>query len=177
MLPTLGWPSVFVIGVVVPLVLVGAMALWLPDSPRFLATKGNLSPREAVLLRRLGISPAQSADHGLDLAQGNPVKMLFGKGYALQTVLIWVIFFCSLMNLFLFVYWTPEVLHLIGMTPADAARAGSFRELGAIVAVLYLGVLIDRFGLERALALNYAGGIIFIVLIALFSMPYLPLVL
>jgi AAHS family 4-hydroxybenzoate transporter-like MFS transporter len=177
LLPTLGWPSVFVIGGVIPLVLVGAMALWLPESPRFLATKGNLSPREAALLRRLDISPAQSADHGLDLAQGNPVKMLFGKDYALQTVLMWVIFFCSLMNLFLFIYWTPEVLHLIGMTPADAARAGSFRELGAIFAVLYLGVLIDRFGPERALALNYAAGIIFIALIALVSMPYLPLVI
>lgn len=127
LLPTLGWPSVFVIGGVVPLVLVGAMALWLPESPRFRVTKGSLSPREAALLQRLGISPAQSADHGLDLAQRNPVKMLFGKGYTLQTVLIWVIFFCSLMNLFLFIYWTPEVLHLIGMTPADAARAGSFR--------------------------------------------------
>lgn len=177
LLPTLGWPSVFVIGGVVPLVLVGAMALWLPESPRFLAAKGNLSPREAALLRRLDISPAQSADHGLDLAQGNPVKMLFGKDYALQTVLMWAIFFCSLMNLFLFIYWTPEVLHLIGMTPADAARAGSFRELGAIFAVLYLGVLIDRFGPERALALNYAAGIIFIALIALVSMPYLPLVI
>lgn len=177
LLPTLGWPSVFVIGGVVPLVLVGAMALWLPESPRFLAAKGNLSPREAALLRRLDISPAQSADHGLDLAQGNPVKMLFGKDYALQTMLMWAIFFCSLMNLFLFIYWTPEVLHLIGMTPADAARAGSFRELGAIFAVLYLGVLIDRFGPERALALNYAAGIIFIALIALVSMPYLPLVI
>lgn len=177
LLPTLGWPSVFVIGGVVPLLLVGAMALWLPESPRFLAAKGNLSPREAALLRRLDISPAQSADHGLDLAQGNPVKMLFGKDYALQTMLMWAIFFCSLMNLFLFIYWTPEVLHLIGMTPADAARAGSFRELGAIFAVLYLGVLIDRFGPERALALNYAAGIIFIALIALVSMPYLPLVI
>ncbi len=78
--------------------------------------------------------------------------MLFGKGYALQTVLLWVIFFCSLMNLFLFVYWLPEVLHLTGMTPPEAARATSFRELGAIAAVLYLGVLIDRFGPERALA-------------------------
>jgi hypothetical protein len=56
-------------------------------------------------------TPVAGVDHGLDLAQGNPVKMLFGKGYApLQTVLMWVILFCSLMNLFLFIYWTPEVL-------------------------------------------------------------------
>ena len=101
--------------------------------------------------------------------------MLFGKGYALQTVLLWVIFFCSLMNLFLFVYWLPEVLHLTGMTPAEAARTTSFRELGAIFAVLYLGLLIDRFGAERALAWHYAAGIVFIGAIALVAMPYLLL--
>ena len=69
--------------------------------------------------------------------------MLFGRGYALQTVLLWMIFFCSLMNLFLFAYWMPQVLHLTGMTPAEAARASSYRDLGAIFAVLYLG-LADR---------------------------------
>ena len=175
LLPTLGWPSIFVIGGVVPLLLVVVMALWLPESPRFLARKANLSPNEAALLRELNVAPSQGAQHGIDVAQGNPIAMLFSKGYALQTVLMWIIFFCSLMNLFLFIYWTPEVLHLSGMTPADAARAGSFRELGAICAVLYLGVLIDRFGPERALALNYAAGIVFIALIALVSMSYAPL--
>jgi AAHS family 4-hydroxybenzoate transporter-like MFS transporter len=175
LLPTFGWPSIFLIGGIFPLALVVAMALWLPESPRFLAAKGNLSPHQAALLRRLDIAPGRTAS-GLDLAQGNPIKMLFGKGYGLQTVLLWVIFFCSLMNLFLFVYWLPEVLHLTGMTSPEAARATSYRELGAIAAVLYLGVLIDRFGPERALAANYAAGILFIAAIALAAMPYLLLV-
>jgi AAHS family 4-hydroxybenzoate transporter-like MFS transporter len=175
LLPTLGWPSVFLVGGVVPLLMVIALALWLPESPRFLAAKPNLSPREATLLQRLDIEPGHAAAEGLDLAQGNPIKMLFGRGYALQTVLLWVIFFCSLMNLFLFVYWLPEVLHLTGMTPAEAARTTSFRELGAIFAVLYLGLLIDRFGPERTLAWHYAAGIVFIAAIALLALPYLPL--
>jgi MFS transporter, AAHS family, 4-hydroxybenzoate transporter len=175
LLPTFGWPSIFLVGGIVPLLMVIALALWLPESPRFLAAKGSLSPRETALLQRLEIEPGQTAAASLDLAQGNPIKLLFGKGYALQTVLMWVIFFCSLMNLFLFVYWLPEVLHLTGFTPADAARASSYRELGAILAVLYLGLLIDRFGPERALAWHYAAGIVFIAAIALIAMPYLLL--
>jgi AAHS family 4-hydroxybenzoate transporter-like MFS transporter len=177
LLPRFGWPSVFVVGGVVPLLLVAAMALWLPESPRFLVAKGRLSPRQAALLRRLGIAPSAGGDGGLDLARGNPVKLLFSPGYALQTVLMWIVFFCSLMNLFLFIYWTPEVLHLIGYSPAEAARASSFREAGAIVAVLYLGALIDRYGAERALAWHYAAGIVFIALIALVALPYVPLVI
>src|SRR5207244_8761857 len=66
--------------------------------------------------------------------------------------------------------------HLTGRRPAGAARATGYRELGAIAAVLYLGVLIDRFGPERALAANYAAGVLFIAAIALVAMPYLLLV-
>jgi AAHS family 4-hydroxybenzoate transporter-like MFS transporter len=177
LLPTWGWPSVFLIGGVVPLALVAVMAVWLPESPRFLARKAVLSPREAALLRRLDVVPEPQGGHALDLPAGNPVAMLFSKGYALQTVLLWIIFFCSLMNLFLFVYWTPEVLHMTGLDPATAARASSFRELGGIVTVLYLGALIDRFGPERSLALNYAAGIVFIALIALVSLSFVGLVI
>ena len=175
LLPNFGWPSVFFVGGVVPLVMVAVLAVWLPESPRFLATKASLSPREAALLQQLDIAPVQGADHGFDIAKGNPIAMLFGPGYALQTVLLWIVFFCSLMNLFLFAYWLPEVLHLGGFTPAEAARASSYRDLGAIFAVLYLGALIDRYGPDRALALHYAAGIFFIGAIALFAMPYLLL--
>src|SRR5204863_3368178 len=171
LLPSFGWPGIFIVGGIVPLLILVALVLWLPESPRFLAAKGSLSPRETALLQRLNVRPGQSAA-ALDLASSNPIAMLFGKGYALQTVLLWIIFFCSLMNLFLFAYWLPQVLHLTGMSPAEAARASSYRDLGAICAVLYLGLLIDKHGPERALALHYAAGIIFIGAIALFAMPY-----
>jgi AAHS family 4-hydroxybenzoate transporter-like MFS transporter len=175
LLPSFGWPGIFVVGGVVPLAMVAALALWLPEAPRFLARKSKLSPRQAALLQRLDVPPNQPAG-ALDLPSGNPIAMLFDRGYALQTVLLWIIFFCSLMNLFLFAYWLPQVLHLTGMSPAEAARASSFRELGAMFAVLYLGVLIDRHGPERALALHYAAGIVFIGAIALFPMSYALLV-
>jgi MFS transporter, AAHS family, 4-hydroxybenzoate transporter len=175
LLPTLGWPSIFVIGGIIPLALVFVVALWLPESPRFLARRAILSSHQQALLQRLDITPGQGAVAGVDVAHGNTVALLFGKGYALQTVLLWLIFFCSLMNLFLFIYWTPEVLHLAGLTPAAAARVSSYRELGGIFAVLYLGYLIDRFGPERSLTLNFAAGIVIIGLIALVAMPYLAL--
>ena len=165
------WPIIFVLGGLFPLALLLVMALWLPESPRFLAARENLAPRHQALLARLGITPGQAAQ-GLDIARENPVKMLFGKGYALQTALLWIVFFCSLLNLYLFVFWLPEVLHLTGMTPSDAVFATSLHALGGIAAVLYLGFLIDRVGPERSLALHYAAGAVFVALIALVSMPY-----
>jgi AAHS family 4-hydroxybenzoate transporter-like MFS transporter len=176
LLPSFGWPSIFLLGGIVPLAMLPVLWLWLPESPRFLLSKDNLSARQTGLLHKLGVAPGQTGAGPVDIALGNPIKMLFGRGYVLQTILLWVIFFCSLLNLFLFAYWLPEVLHLGGMSPAEAARTSSYREFGAMVAVLYLGVLIDRFGPERSLAWHYLAGIAFIAAIALFTMPYLILV-
>jgi AAHS family 4-hydroxybenzoate transporter-like MFS transporter len=170
-----GWPIIYIIGGVFPLVLIAISAVWLPESPRLLAARADLAPHHHTLLERLGITHAPGEAHSLDVAHGNPIRMLFGEGYALQTTLLWIIFFCSLLNLFLFVFWLPEVLHLIGMTPAQAVFATSLYPLGGIFAVLYLGWAIDRFGARRSLALHYASGIVFIALISLFALPYLPL--
>jgi AAHS family 4-hydroxybenzoate transporter-like MFS transporter len=170
-----GWPIIFLIGGIFPLAILLVMALWLPESPRFLATRQTLAPRDRALLQRLGIAPQQARGQPVDIARENPVKMLFGEGYALPTVLLWIVFFCSLINLYLFVFWLPEILHLTGLTPSEAVFATSLHALGAIAAVLYLGFLIDRFRPERALALHYAAGIVFIALIALVALPYIAL--
>src|SRR5438270_8567122 len=58
------------------------------------------------------------------------------------------------------------------MTPASAVFASSLRDLGAIFAVLYLGLLIDRVGPERSLAFHYAIGAVFIAVISLVALPY-----
>jgi MFS transporter, AAHS family, 4-hydroxybenzoate transporter len=165
-----GWRMIFVLGGIFPLILLPVLILWLPESPRFLVARKNLSGRDAALLQRLEITSARS--DAVDVARGNPIWMLFGQEYAFQTLLLWIIFFCSLLNLFLFVYWMPTVLNLIGISPAQAVFAASLRDLGAIFAVLYLGVAIDRIGPERALALHYAAGAAFIAVIALFALPY-----
>jgi AAHS family 4-hydroxybenzoate transporter-like MFS transporter len=173
LLPHFGWPAIFLLGGAFPLVLVLVLAVWLPESPRFLATRKTLSPRDAALLRRLEIVPTPG--EAVDVARGNPIGMLFGPGYALQTVLLWIIYFCSLLNLFLFAYWMPTVLNMIGMTPAQAVFASSLRDGGAIFVALYLGVAIDRVGPERTLAFHYAAGAVFIAAIALLALPYAAL--
>jgi MFS transporter, AAHS family, 4-hydroxybenzoate transporter len=173
LLPFYGWPMIFIIGGAFPLILVLALALWLPESPRFLAARQNLAPRHAAVLQRLDIAPAGRDE--VDVARGNPIWMLFGRGYALQTMLLWIIYFCSLLNLFLFAYWMPTVLNMIGMTPSQAVFASSLRDGGAILVVLYLGLAIDRIGPERTLALHYAVGAVFIAMIALIAMPYAAL--
>src|SRR5690349_4039134 len=97
-------------------------------------------PNSVTLIMSSGLRPKRSPiGPARDVARGNPIRLLFGEGFALQTTLLWIIFFCSLMDIFLFVFWLPEILHLIGMTPAQSVFASSLYALGGIVAVLYLG--------------------------------------
>jgi MFS transporter, AAHS family, 4-hydroxybenzoate transporter len=166
-----GWPIIFVLGGLFPLVLLVLAAVFLPESPRFLATRPRLSPRQATLLSRLGVTHEPGARH-VDVAAGNTVAMLFSEGYALRTILLWIIFFCSLLDLYLFGFWLPEVLHLTGFTPAAAVFATSVRDFGALPAVFYLGPAIDRFGPQQTLSLHYIAGGVFVAIVALVAMPY-----
>ena len=170
-----GWQSIFYLGGAFPLVLLLVIALFLPESPRHLARKAKLGPRQQALLSRLGIDPNAADTLSIGAVRVNPVKALFADGYALQTVLMWIIFFCGLIDLYLFLFWLPEVLHLVGMTPAQAVFATSLHALGGVIAVFYLGLAIDRWGAERALSVHFAIGIVFIALIALVALPYLAL--
>jgi AAHS family 4-hydroxybenzoate transporter-like MFS transporter len=99
------------------------------------------------------------------------VSLLLGHGFGWRVIFILGGAF-PLVLVPILALWLPEVLHLVGLTPAQGVFPTTPYPLGGLCAALYLGLLIDRFGPERALALHYALGAAFIALIALVAMPY-----
>src|SRR4029077_8363700 len=146
-LPSWGWPGIFYVGGVVPLVLLLVLFFALPESPQF---QGGARPAAA---------------------RSNPVSGLFEGGLAVSTVVIWAIFLINLLNMYLIGYWLPTVLNLGGFTPADAAFATSIYSAGAILSTLLLGPMIARFGAERVLALSLAFGAVCIGVLAVGHLP------
>src|SRR5580700_3668892 len=69
-----GWPIIYVIGGVFPIVLIAIAALWLPESPRLLAARATIAPRQHALLRRLDIAHMPGEAQSLDVARGNPIR-------------------------------------------------------------------------------------------------------
>jgi len=111
----------------------------LAESPRFL-----LAVRTASALRIFavtGINPdAASAARHVDVAEtANTVVALFTDGYAMSTILFWIMFFASLPSLYLIGFWLPTVLHLEGLSPSDAVFAASLYSAGGSLSVLLLG--------------------------------------
>jgi AAHS family 4-hydroxybenzoate transporter-like MFS transporter len=96
---------------------------------------------------------AQFVVHEPGLA-GMPVLQLFRDGRTLVTLLLWVVFFMSLLDLYFLSNWLPTVLNDLGASVSEAALIGSMLQVGGVVGAFALGSVIDRFSF-RALALVY----------------------
>jgi MFS transporter, AAHS family, 4-hydroxybenzoate transporter len=158
LIPAFGWRSIFLIGGIAPLILVPFLALRLPESVRFLALTGQADARVAELLTRVAPSAGFPAGtrfgvHEAKLA-GLPVAHLFSEGRALATLVFWIVFFMSLLDLYLLSNWLPTVLSDLGASVSMAAAVGAMFQVGGVVGTFALGQFIDRFSF-RALSLTY----------------------
>ena len=170
-LPIFGWQSIFLAGGMPPLVLIPFLLVFLPESPRFLIAHRPDTPATQAILRKVDVSAQAAATKLVDVAKGNPVQQLFTGGLALTTVLVWIVFFANLLNMYLFSYWMPTVLNLSGLTPEVAVFYASMFSLGGILSCLVLGPAIDRFGAPQVLACSFASGVIFVLAVGLDNLP------
>jgi MFS transporter, AAHS family, 4-hydroxybenzoate transporter len=158
LIPHFGWRSVFVVGGALPLILVPILALRLPESVRYLALTGHADDRVARLLRLInreaGFSPASRFVVNEPALGGIPVQHLFRGGRTLATLLLWVVFFMSLLDIYFLSNWLPTVLNDLGASISVAAVIGSMFQVGGVLGTFVLGSIIDRFSF-RALALVY----------------------
>ncbi|MBR0756740.1 MFS transporter [Bradyrhizobium jicamae] len=159
LIPHYGWRSVFIVGGIAPLLLTPVLAWRLPESARFLALSGRAQGRVAELLGRINLKAAPVATstqfvvHEPRLA-GLPVVHLFSEGRTLPTLLLWIVFFMSLLDLYFLANWLPTVLNDLGASVSAAAMIGAMLQVGGVVGTFALGSVVDRFSF-RALALVY----------------------
>jgi benzoate transport len=136
LIPNFGWRSVFVVGGVAPLLLVPVLARRLPESVRFLALTGRGNAHVAQLLSfinpKAAFAPAtQFVVHEPELT-GIPVLHLFREGRTLITLLLWVVFFMSLLELYFLSNWLPTVLNDLGSSVPVAVAIGSMLQVAGV---------------------------------------------
>jgi AAHS family 4-hydroxybenzoate transporter-like MFS transporter len=158
LIPAFGWRSVFLVGGLVPLALAPLLSVMLPESIRYLTLVGGRDRDVAGLLRQVAPDEVIPSDahfvvHEPKLA-GLPVAHLFAEQRSGVTALLWVVFFMSLLDLYLLANWLPTVLHDLGVSVSVAVAIGAMLQVGGVVGTFALGRFIDRFSF-RALALTY----------------------
>jgi AAHS family 4-hydroxybenzoate transporter-like MFS transporter len=168
-LPVYGWRGVFILAGVMPLLLVPVLALLLPESIRHLVIHGKENEQVRELLARVNPDLVFPSDTNFvvheERAPGLPVLHLFRQGRALATILIWIAFFVSLLDIYLLSSWLPTVFHNAGVTLSLSVVATAVFQGGGVVASLILGIFIDRFGAFRTVAFIYLLGAVFVALL------------
>jgi AAHS family 4-hydroxybenzoate transporter-like MFS transporter len=182
LIPAFGWRSVLYLGGVLPIALAPLLLIELPESIRHLVLQGNQTARVAAILAR--INPARAFPQGTRFAIGEqhshgvPVGHLLREGRAVPTVLLWIVFFMSLLNIFLINFWLPTLTHDAGIPLVLANMATGLFQAGGVISTLLGGRAVDAYGAYRVLtpAYFFAGLAIAAIGFAVASPPLLLLV-
>jgi AAHS family 4-hydroxybenzoate transporter-like MFS transporter len=171
LIPSFGWRSVFYFGGVVPLFIAIAMLIALPESLQFMALRGS-QYRERLVRWLKRMDPAMPVDAGTEfvLAEekrsgGVPIAHLFREGRGLATILLWVVNFMNLLNLYSLASWLPTVVTSAGYPQQTAVLVGTILQVGGTIGTFGLAWLVARRGFIPMLAATFAIACLSIALI------------
>lgn len=130
--PDLDWRALFIIGGLLPALLIPALYWLLPETLNFSAR--DLPKERAPVL-----------------------KVLFQDGRAAPTLLLWIAFLPTLLILYLILNWLPTLVVAKGLDRAIAPQASLAFNWASAAGALLLGWLVDRFGTRWPLTFSYVG--------------------
>lgn len=166
----IGWHGILALGGILPLLLAVALLWVLPESPRWQVRR--VLPQATIARTVSAITGERYPDtrFWLDEPAAGPkgsISQLFVGRQLAITLMLWVVFFMSLLIIYLLSSWMPTLLNHRGIDLQHASWVTAAFQIGGTLGALLLGVLMDRFNPFRVLALSYCLGALCIVMIGL----------
>src|SRR5439155_3518556 len=178
LIPEFGWRAVFYFGGAAPLVLSVVMFFLLPESLHFLVLREKNFDQVGKVLKRIdsNIAIDRVAQYVVpeEKREGVPVVHLFRDGRAAPTILLWIVNFLNLLNLYFLSNWLPTITKDAGYSTSSAVLAGTTLQVGGIIGTFALSWFIGRLGFIPALT---ACFVVASISIALIGQPALSLTL
>jgi len=170
-IPQFGWESVFILGGILPLVLLPVIFIGVPESLRYLTMRKNPQDRIRKILVRiepgLGDLNLEQVASGMDTYKRIPVKSLFTQNRANWTILLWLLTFTTLLLAYFLVNWTPLVLVDAGIPHSKAILGVVALNLGGVIGSIIIGRISDRSGPFVPLGLAYGVGAVFVAAVGI----------
>jgi len=158
----IGWRGVLLLGGLPPLAIALALQLFLPESLSLLVLRGKGSASIAKILtaihRDCGITSETGFVTSEPAVRGVAVAQLFGEGRLAGTVLLWVLFFVNLLDLYFIQNWLPTIMTDAGVPLEKAIEITTLAMVGGIMAALVMGPLMDRLGPYVILTTLFISG-------------------
>jgi AAHS family 4-hydroxybenzoate transporter-like MFS transporter len=160
LIPRYGWQSVFYFGGAAPIAIAAAMLLWLPESLQFLVVRRKSRAQIARWLHRIDPAVPIDADTEFIVQEANregvPVVHLFRERRGAVTILLWIVNFMNLLNLYFLASWLPTVVRDAGYSASTAVLAGTVLQVGGTIGTVGLAWLIGRAGFTAVLTISFA---------------------
>ena len=148
-----GWQSVFVLGGLLPAMMIPVVMLFLPESIAYLSTRTGPDrlARVNASRRRLGRAAlAELPSAGVSPAAGS-VRALLAPEHRRNTVLVTFTYVMVMMTLYFALNWTPKVVVDAGLSEAAGIRASVLVNIGGVLGASAFGVLAIRYREVRTL--------------------------
>ncbi|HTW67835.1 MAG TPA: MFS transporter [Bryobacteraceae bacterium] len=168
LIPHFGWRSVFYTGAAVPLAITAIMLAALPESLQFLVLRRKHLDQAARWLKR--IDATASADSSCYFVDDTPKKgvpwiHLFHDGRGVGTILIWIVNFMNLLNVYFLASWLPTVANQAGHGMGTSVLVGTMEQLAGMIGGFTLGWFVQRLGFVPVLTTCFTLGCVNIALI------------
>jgi putative MFS transporter len=160
--PLLGWQWLFVLGGL-PVLLALPMIRVLPESPRWLASRGRDDEADRVLTRIEALVSANGAVPLPPIPTGVPPAVaavgrfrdLFAGIYRQRTLSLWVLWFCTYGITYAMTGWMPSIMRTVYHQPVSQANLYGFvLNIVGLCVLLTAVFTIDRIGRKVA----FVGG-------------------
>ena len=170
-LPTFGWRALFAVGVV-PAILLFFVRRYMPESVRYLLSKGRVREAEQTVahIETEALGRQRTAGELQSMPQVRPelavktgitVLELFTEGRALRTVLIWIVSFGFFWSSNGILFMLPTILTQQGIPLTQAIAYQLVQAIGGVLGYTACSFLIDRYGRRPVLFLYYFVGAFF----------------
>ena len=166
LLPSVGWPGIFIAGGVFTLAVLPLLLLGLPESLHYLLRSARPAAQRSAarIATQLGVDLAAARLQDTPGGHGNP-RSILGPGWLAPSLALWACFFLGNLTLYFLLNWTPTVLVEAGLPSAQAIRAGMLLNLGGGLGMLCLGQLSARWSIYPLMSGFFVlGGLLIMAL-------------
>ncbi|WP_240372693.1 MFS transporter [Brevibacterium zhoupengii] len=170
-LPVLGWRGIFLLGGVLPLLMI-LILIFCPESPTFLvAHGGERNHRRAVTLMRKMTDNSIPDDVEFvserEQQTAGSIRSLFAVEYRATTIAVCLVYLANWVAWFLLLQWMPTALNELGLSQAQAA-SGTIIVNGAFIVFSFpISAALTRVRTRTLLLTMFGAGILIALGIAM----------
>jgi len=178
LVPRYGWQTMFILGAL-PAILALFLRRVLPESPRWLASRGRQVEAEAAIRQ---IERETERATGQTLPPPKPVistldkpaslSDLFGPTYLRRTLVVWVIWFSAYFVNYGLTIWLPTVYRTMFHLPLEQSlRYGLITQAVGLLGTLICALTIDYVGRRLWFAASFAAAAAALAALTLYPAP------